>query len=132
MAARARRRLGDLVVEAGLVSRDQVEEALRLQKSRNERIGEILVDLGYVTEDEVAAALAEETGLPRLRSEEVDHSGQLLSLVPPEVIRRHSVMPAKLADGASYLATADPCTINALDAVRAFAGLETHPLVPPP
>jgi len=132
MAARARKRLGDLLVEAGLVSRDQVEEALRLQKSRNERIGEILVDLGYVTEDEVAAALAEETGLPRLRLEEVDHSGQLLSLVPPEVIRRHFVFPVKLADGALYLAMADPYNIHALDDVRALTGLEIRPLVATP
>ncbi len=86
-------KLGEMLVKAGLVSQDQVQEALQSQKTNGEKLGFNLIRLGYVQEDEITQLLSEQYGVPsiNLRHFEIDES--VINLIPSEVSQKYLVLP---------------------------------------
>ncbi|MCS7253899.1 MAG: type II secretion system ATPase GspE [Armatimonadetes bacterium] len=126
--------IGELLIRLGKLSREKLEEALKLQaqSSGDKRLGELLVELGYCTEDDVVEALSIQTGLPivNLREERVDPDA--IMLLPPEVAYRHMVLPIERRDSVLKVAIADPLDIAAEDALRFITGLNVEPYLARP
>ncbi len=88
-----KKRIGELLVESGLLTTAQLTEALRVQKTKHDRLGSILIDLGYLTEGALVEFLAD---IPGTASVELAHcrlDREILDLVPKEVARRLEVVP---------------------------------------
>ena len=66
MASIQRRRLGDILIADGKVTSDQIEEALKMQKTLGKRLGEVLVETNIITEEEIVEAIVKQTGIPRV------------------------------------------------------------------
>lgn len=117
MSARAteRKRLGELLLEEGLINREQLQEALAVQRRTGRRLGAVLAKLGFVTEEQVADALARRHGLKRVRLDELTVPQEVLQLVPRELMDRYEVFPLAAADDVLQLAMVDPLNIYALD-----------------
>jgi type IV pilus assembly protein PilB len=122
-------RLGDLLVERGLITPAQRDEALRQQLAGGRRLGEILVELGFVTDEQIATLLAERAGLPyvALRKGLVDP--RIVDIVPPEKARRYTVLPLFKVHATLTLAIGDPNQIFVLDILRKLTGCEIRPVV---
>lgn len=128
--ARIRRRIGDILVDAGLVTREQLEQAVARSNGRK-RVGEILVELGLVTEEQIARALSAQFHLPFIDlRKELPHP-RSTALIPEHLARSHRLIPVRLHDRALVVAMADPTDVLALDAVRRAVHLEVIPAVAP-
>ncbi len=105
----AQARVGDILIEAGLVTRQQVEEALREQSSgKRKRLGLILIERGLITEDQLLEALAQKFGLIVVNLEETEIRQEALRQVPRDMIERMQVLPISLNDTVLKVATATP------------------------
>jgi type IV pilus assembly protein PilB len=118
-----RRRLGELLVAAGVLSVPQVEEAIH-RRLPGERFGQVLLRVGFASEDEIADAVAAQLRLPRIDVTYERPAPEVLDRVPARLAERHDVLPLRLEeDGSLVLATADPSDVVALDDVRMAAGV---------
>ena len=88
-----RKRLGDLLVEAGLITESQLAEALR-EKAPGQKLGDALLQRGYITEQQLIEALEFQLGIPHVSLYRYPIDPKATNLVPKEFARRHMVMQA--------------------------------------
>lgn len=124
-------RLGEMLVRASLITSEQLDDALTLQKSAGGRIGAILVKLGYVSEEEIASFLGRQYGVPAVDLSKATIDPAILKLVPAEVARKYQLIPLGRSGGALTVAMADPSDIFAIDEVRFITGHNIQPMVAP-
>ncbi len=124
-------RIGELLLEEGLVTKEALREALDRQKNEGGKIGYHLVQSGAVSEEDLVHLLSEQYGIPAidLRSlyEHVD-SG-LLDLIPEKIAKRYLVFPVHKTANILTLAMADPTNVVALDDIRFRTGCEVEPVL---
>ena len=116
----ARRRLGDLLVERGAVTAQQLDQALTRQKKGGGRLGEVLLDLGFVEPTDLLSALAEQFGMEFVDLEHVEVDRTLVQKVPEPLARRHRAVPIMDDGGVIVVAMANPGDVIALDDIRAI------------
>lgn len=131
--AKPPRRIGDILIEQGVLSQDQLRIALTEQKKTGEQLGRIIVSLGFTTEAIVRDALSEALGQESVDLHKVVVDRDALKLVPKEVARRYRMLPIAI-DTTRHLLTvamADTSNVVALDQLRAILGgrVEVHPLL---
>lgn len=125
----SRERLGELLVRAGLITPEQLEEMLELQVRSGGKLGEILVNQLVLTEDQIAAALADQKGLEHVSLTGYNVDRAAVNLIPERMAFTRLVVPIGF-DGASLiLAMADPLDIEAIDDVEMRTGLRVTPVV---
>ena len=108
-SGRSQRRVGDILIEAGLVSKQQVEEALSLQeKGKRKRLGTILVERGLITEIQLLTALASKFGMRIVDLNESPPDKKAISCLPREIIERMQVLPIEAGPGYMVVATSTP------------------------
>ena len=130
-AAPAGARIGDRLVEMGLISKDQLQVALHERKRTNKLLGTLLVDLGFITESALSAVLASSTGYEKFDLGGTVVEPELLKRVPKEVALRYRVLPVSMEGKSLRLAMADIYDVLALDQTRKYAppGCEIIPLI---
>lgn len=123
------RRLGELLVEEKLVSREQLKLALEEQRRSNERLGAILVRLGYIREDQLIGFLSKQYGVPSINLSQLDIDPSVLRIIPPNIAHKHEVIPIRKIGNTLTLAMTDPTNIFAIDDVTFLTGLNIIPVV---
>ena len=88
-----RKRLGELLRDEGLVTDDQIEEALASQRKTGELLGEVLVRLGYVTEYDIAKTIVTQFGLPYIAVGQYFRSDEVMTLFPERLMRQYQFIP---------------------------------------
>ncbi|OUM93197.1 MAG: hypothetical protein BAA04_12345 [Firmicutes bacterium ZCTH02-B6] len=124
-----RKRIAEILREQGLISEEQVRQAIAVQQRSRKRLGEILVDLGFVGEHELADALARQTGYSRVHLDQAAVPREVLELVPRELLERYDMFPVALDGDRLLVAMADPSNVLAQDDARAASGRDIVPLV---
>lgn len=131
-----RRKLGELLVEAGAISEHQLAVVLAEQRKWNTPLGMILVRPDYLDEEMLVRTLARQLEIPVawLRGKRVDP--EVLALIPPEIARKHRCLPLTVREGAGgrtlYLAMADPSDLEALDIIGFRVGFAVKPILVAP
>lgn len=130
-------RLGELLVDAGLLSQATLAEALDRQKSDKRRLGELLVASGAVTEAQVTQVLSQQLSVPWVSLSHIDFSRQLLNLVPVETAQKYGVLPIYVRRGKNkeqtlYVAMTDPTETDALTEIAQHSGLPVKAMIAPP
>ena len=123
------RRLGDLLVNEGLISREGLQRALSEQKGSNEKLGSILVRLGLIQEDQLIGFLSRQYGIPSITLTQLDIDPEVVKLVPAQIAKKYEVLPVKRTGNALTLAMADPTNVFALDDVAFMTNLQVLPVV---
>jgi type IV pilus assembly protein PilB len=119
------RRLGDLLVAAGLIAPAQLAQAVGEQKRTGEKLGSALLRLGFVSEEHLVDVLARQYRIPVVKLPDGDIAPEILKLVPASVARKYEVIPIGRRGATSLiLATADPSNLQALDDVAFRTGLK--------
>ncbi len=113
-----RPRLGERLVEAGLITTGQLRSALSQQQRTSEPLGKVLVDLGFLQEDDLNRVLAIDLGVPFLKLTGVVPDPELLKLVTADFARRHQFLPIRREDGQIAVAMANPANIVSIDAIK--------------
>ena len=123
----AARRLGQIMVDLGYISEDQLWDILEEQKqSPGEVIGQVAIRMGLVTDEQVTQALAEQWGMPVVELSETNIPPKVLELVPETMASIYKIMPVSLKDGVLTVAMADPQNVAALDDLRNFLGYDVR------
>jgi type IV pilus assembly protein PilB len=133
----ARVRLGELLVDAQIITREQLEDVLSLQKRDGRRIGTLLVDAGLVSETQVTQILSQQLSVPWVSLYHIEFSRQLLNLVTQELAERYCLVPifVRRVRGLGetlYVAMDDPSDERAHEEVSQFSGLPVRAMIAPP
>lgn len=116
--ARQQKKLGEILVDLGIVKAADVNKALEHAKAKRMRIGEALVDLKLATEVNVYKALAAQNGMEFVDLESVTIPGNASALVPDELMRKYVIVPLSLEGNKLRLAIHDPSDLEMLDILR--------------
>lgn len=122
-------RLGDLLISAGLITEEQLEEGLRLQKGSGKRLGTVLQENGIITETDLIEALQMQLGIEFIDLSKVNIPTELVQVVPKNIAKQYSVVPVRIARDELYLAMADPLNFYAIEEVRKAAKRKVVPMV---
>jgi type IV pilus assembly protein PilB len=123
------KQLGDILLEGGLVDRDQLSTAVQEQQRLGRSLGRVLVDLGMVTESQLVAALAKQIGLQFVDLNEYPVDGSAVASIGPNVARRHIALPIGYDEGRLVVAMADPANVFAVDDIRSLTGRDVKAVV---
>ncbi len=117
------KRLGERLVEQGLITPEQLRIALELQKRTSRLLGEILLDIGFVEESAVSSIFSRDMGANYMASlEGVSVDPEALRLVPKSWASEHKVLPLSLEEQEITVAIADPFDVVAVDELRRLTG----------
>lgn len=135
MVGRTRKRLGDMLVEANVITGDQLMEALKQQKETGKRLGECLVDMKFTDEAEIAEAMAQQMKIPVAKIREAKLAPEVIDLLPENIVRKHNVIPFELdEDNANILrvAMSDPLDIIAVDDLSIITNMQIEVMAATP
>lgn len=123
------KKLGELLVESGLISADELNLALANQKESKKRLGEIIIELKMASEMDIALTLSQELGIPYMDMSKAVVDPMALDLIPEKLARKHSILPLSVDDKILTIAMLDPLDFEAHDDVRFSTGYKIKPMV---
>src|ERR687895_184815 len=124
------RKLGEILVERGLVSEADLVRLLENERSKGQPLGTLLVQQGLITEEDLLEALSEQLGLPFWRKlEEVGIEHIPVSKVPIAFYRQQKVFPIAFTDGGLKVAVSDPLNLQPLDDLAVFLRAPVEPIL---
>lgn len=126
-SADKKKRLGDMLVQDGLLNQKQLDEAVDIQRTKGGRLGDILVGLKLSTEDQILAAMAKRAGIPFVSSLSVygKISPDILALIPSDMVRQRGVIPLAREGNTLTVALSDPFVeLDAADDLKIQTGFE--------
>lgn len=123
------KRLGEMLVDAHILSQDKVEEAVKLQANSGKRLGAVLLENGYITETQLIDVLKIQLGIDFIdvNKETIDPS--MASIVPKSIAEQYHVVPIKLEKDKLILAMEDPLNFRALEAVKQITKYKVTPYI---
>lgn len=110
------------LVDRGLITPDQLDEALAEHRASGERLDRVLVRKGYASRDQVLAALGDQFHMPVVDLADVEVEPKVLEALPSKLVYRQSCVPISRSDDRLVIATSDPFGIEALDELRLVTG----------
>ena len=122
-------RLGDLLVREGLVSKEQLDQALTEQKNTGARLGYCLVKLGFVQETEITKMLARQYRMPAVDLSRFEVDPKIVKLVPTDVAVKHMVLPLKRDGRTLTVAMADPTNMGVVDDLKFITRYDIFPVI---
>jgi hypothetical protein len=110
--------IGELLVEKGLLNKEQLGHSLIIQKQKGGLIGQILVALGYVTETDIALALTSQYGFPYLPLESYEIDPEIVKLIPEGVARQYLLIPIDKFGNNLSVAMSNPLNNEAIEDIQ--------------
>jgi len=129
---RKKLRLGDVLVNNGVISAEDLQKGLELQKGSGRKLGETLVDEGLATEENIAKARSKQFHYDMVDLQNVEIEQDILSLVPASVLKKHKALPFEYSpDNMNVLrvAMSDPMDMAAMDDINIITNLQVEPVV---
>ncbi len=129
-APKGRRRLGEMLVEKGIINYTQLKQAVDIQKRGGERLACVLVELGIIGDTEIADFLASETKTPRATKEQLnDIDSSIKGIIPESIIQKELVLPLSKKDKTLTVAITDPLNIFLIDSLSARTKCIIQPVI---
>ncbi len=122
-------RIGDLLVREGLVSQEQLEQALIEQRGSGARLGYVLVKLGFVLEIEITKMLARQYHVPAVDLSQFQVDKRIIKLVPSEVALKHTILPLKRDGRSLTVAMAEPGNMQIVDDLKFITRCDIVPVI---
>lgn len=122
-------RLGDLLVNAGAITAEQLDLALKAQKGTKQRLGSVLVQSGFITEKNLVEALSLQLGIDTIDLTNISLSIELAKFVPKSMASKYCVVPVKVLADTLYLAMGDPLDFVAQEEVKSASKKRVVPMI---
>src|ERR671924_1061210 len=126
---RKSKQLGQILIELGLITPEQLETALAEHQKTPKALGRVLIDLGMIKEADLVRALAEQVGREFVALTEIQIAPASTALLPEALARRYRALPIGERDGKLLVAMSDPANVYALDDIRTITGRDVQPVV---
>lgn len=129
MAMQNKQRLGDLLVQTGVITSEQLGQALEEQKRSGQRLGNILVKKGFFTEHNLIEVLEFQLGIPHVVIAKRQIDEEVLALVPENLVKKYKVFPVEKNKNRLILGMLDPTDVFALDDLRLTLKMDIQPVI---
>lgn len=122
-------RLGDLLISAGVIRPEQLNDALAIQKKTRERLGDVLINNGIITEQQLIEALQMQLGVDFVDLTAVSIPLELARFVPRSIAKKYCVVPLKLQKDELYVAMSDPLNFEAQEEIKSASHKQVVPMI---
>ena len=122
-------RFGEMLVGAGKITEEQLNEALALQKEKGKRLGTCLMEFGHLSESGLMEMLSQHFGVPSVDLEDTEIDPGVLKIIPADIARKYTILPVSKAGATVTLAMIDPTNVFAMDDVKFMTGYRVEPVV---
>jgi type IV pilus assembly protein PilB len=126
-----KQRLGDILLSAGIITEEQLEEGLEHQEETGQKLGNALIDLEHIEGVELAAALSSQLNIPYVELSDYNITSELVSNIPEDVARARGVLPIEETEEQFVIAVTDPLDIASMDEIKMMVGKEVEPVIAP-
>ncbi|RMF09555.1 MAG: type II secretion system protein GspE [Candidatus Neomarinimicrobiota bacterium] len=123
----ARKRIGEILIEAGVLTPEQLHEGLKKQKETGEPLGRVLAKLGFLTEHDFIIALSQQLDLPYLFLDNYNFDPEVKNLIPEEYARHNKIIPLFRIDSTLMIGISDPSNIDIFDELSRMTKMEIEP-----
>ncbi|QGQ96692.1 type II secretion system protein GspE [Paenibacillus psychroresistens] len=124
-----KKRLGDLLVDSGIISDDQLKQALGEQSKTKQKLGDLLISQGYVTEQQLIEVLEFQLGIPHVNLSKYQIEAAIIQIIPESLARRYQVIPLSKDGSKLMVAMADPLDYFAIEELRMSTGFRIEPAI---
>jgi len=125
----AKVKIGELLVEDGLISREQLKEILDLQKKTGKKIGELAVDMQLISQDNFCRVLEKKLGIKFIDLKKIKIDADIVKLVTETIARRYDLIPIEIQDGKLVVAMSDPINMYAIDDISYYTNMSVIPVL---
>jgi type IV pilus assembly protein PilB len=122
-------KLGQLLITSGIITEEQLKEALNLQKKKGGRLGSNLIKLGYITEDKLATFLSKQYGMSAINLSDYKIDPSILKLIPADMAKKYMIMPIARVGATLTVAMADPSNVFAVDDIKFMTGYNVEVVI---
>ncbi|MDF1493366.1 GspE/PulE family protein [Caproiciproducens sp. CPB-2] len=122
-------KLGQILINSGVLTEEQLQQALERQKGTNVRLGRILIDNRFLTEMQIIRSLEKQLSIPYLDLSSVSVDPSLSSLVPEELARSNLIVPISRSGSILTVAVADPLDYNGINDIGIYTKLKMNPVI---
>jgi len=122
-------KLGQILIASGVITEEQLNEALKLQKKSGGRLGANLVKLGHITEDKLVTFLSKQYGMSAINLSEYKIDAAVLKLIPADMAKKYMIMPLTRIGATLTVAMADPSNIFAVDDIKFMTGYNVEVVI---
>lgn len=126
---RARKKLGEILVEGGLLTQKQLEQALPFQKKSNLKLGQFLVREGIVSESQIVDLVSTQLRLEKYRPDKYTIDVDIANLLPADIAHKYQAAPLQINGQLLTIAMMDPLDINGLDAIEVYTNCEVETII---
>jgi type IV pilus assembly protein PilB len=119
-----KKKLGEILIDAGVITEEQLSNALTLQQGKNKRLGKVLVELGYIDDNQVAKTLSRQLSLPLVDCNNYEPSNEILNLVSKETAEGKLVLPLERHGNKLTVAMANPLDWQTIEDLSFETGLQ--------
>ena len=122
-------RLGDLLVKEKVITSEQLEQAVKLQKEAHLRLASALVKLGFLSDEDVTNFLSRQYGVPAINLSYFEIDPAVVKLIPYETAKRYQILPLSRVGASLTIAMVDPTNVFAMDDIKFMTGFNIEPVV---
>lgn len=123
------KRIGDILIDAGVITNEQLSIALQMQATTGKKVGELLISEGFVTERKIMEAMEEQLGIPYINPDRVYIEAFVLRMIGENLAKRHILIPVKKDGNNLTVVMADPLNIYAKEDVQIATGCNIIPAI---
>lgn len=123
------KRIGEILLNLGIITEEQLMRSLKLQKERNTVLGKILIEEGFVREEQIVEVLELQFGIESIHLDKYHIDPNVPGLISEKMARRHELIPVQIANDELVVAMTDPLNIFAIDDLKLATGYNIKPLI---
>ncbi|MCK8816857.1 type IV-A pilus assembly ATPase PilB [Natroniella sulfidigena] len=127
-----KKRLGDILVEVGFITQEELQQALQEQKGSDKRLGQVMKEMGLITDQDVMEALEFQLGIPQVNLRKFVIDPEVVKMIPQALAEKHRLIPMKRKGNTLTIAMADPLDVMAIDDISVHTGCEITPVIASP
>ena len=129
MSNKDKKRIGEILKEAGLIDEFQLATALGRQKEWGGRLASILINMGFVDEESVASVLEKQLGQKCLSLDNKEILPEALNTIKPDIVKKYCIMPIEFDQKTLTIATSDPTDLKTIDELSFILGVRIKPVL---
>ncbi len=123
------KKLGEILIESGLITEEQLARSIEEQKKRHKRLGETLIELGFATEEDIARTLSVQLGIPYVDLSTAVVEPEAIEKVPEKIAKKHMAIPVSIDNKVLTVVMADPLNFEAIKDIEFVSGMNVRPAV---
>ena len=127
-----RDRLQQILIDGQLITQEQLDQAMEIQKAQGGQLSQVLIGQGHITQQQLMVSLSEHLGIPPINISKLNIPEDVASLISKQVARSYQVVPISRMGNTLTVAMADPLNVFALDDLRLMTGMEIQPVISNP